>query len=171
MASSTNLSERGLIAVTWTGAGLGILFTGCRLAIRLTRLKRLLADDYAILAALFFLISNAILQTLQAPHLYYMVQTPQGGDIAHHAVMYVHYEFVIIALFWTVLWSVKAAFLAIFWKTTDQLPVYRRWWWAIAVFCTLAYIGCWLASALNCHPPSAYFKLGMYGEVHILCAC
>ncbi|KAL4746602.1 hypothetical protein BDW72DRAFT_210324 [Aspergillus terricola var. indicus] len=158
--ASTNLSERGLIAVTWIGTGLGILFTSCRLAIRLTRLKRLLADDYSILAALFFLISNAILQTLQAPHLYYIVQTPQGSDIAHHSVMYVHYEFVIIALFWTILWSVKAAFLAIFWKTTDQLPFYRRWWWAIVVFCILAYVGCWLASALNCHPPSAYFKFG-----------
>ncbi|KAL5046478.1 hypothetical protein BDW71DRAFT_207272 [Aspergillus fruticulosus] len=159
-SSSTGLSERGLIAVTWIGAGLGILFTGFRLAIRLTRLKRLLADDYFILAALFFLMSNAILQTLQAPHLYYMVQTPQDGDIAHHSVMYVHYEFVIIGLFWTVLWSVKAAFLAVFWTTTDYLPLYRRWWWAIVVFSFLAYVGCWLASALNCHPPSAYFKFG-----------
>ncbi|KAL4971700.1 hypothetical protein BDW66DRAFT_155416 [Aspergillus desertorum] len=160
MASTTNLSEGGLVAVTWIGAGLGLLFTGFRLAIRLTRLKRLLADDYSILAALFFLISNAILQTLQAPHLYYMVQTPQDGDIVHHSVMYVHYEFVIIGLFWTILWSVKASFLMVFWTTTDHLPLYRRWWWAIVVFSFLAYVGCWLASALNCHPPSAYFKFG-----------
>ncbi|KAL3473280.1 hypothetical protein BJX99DRAFT_233952 [Aspergillus californicus] len=160
MSASTQLSERGLLAVTWTGAALGILFTGFRLAIRLIRLKRLLLDDYFVLLAVFFLVSNAILQTLQAPHLYHMVLTPQDGDIAHHSVIYVHYMFVIIALFWSVLWCVKAAFLAVFWTLTDHLPHYRRWWWGITVFSFLAYVGCWLASALNCHPPSDYFKFG-----------
>ncbi|KAL2812934.1 hypothetical protein BJX63DRAFT_432225 [Aspergillus granulosus] len=155
---ATQLSERGLIAVTWTGAGLGIVFTGLRLAIRITRMKRLLADDYFILLALFFLIANAILQTLQAPHLYYIILTPLSGDLVHHATMYVHYMFVIIGLFWSVLWSVKAAFLALFWGMTDNVPHYRRWWWAIAAFCFLSYAGCWIASAFTCHPPSDYFK-------------
>ncbi|KAL4916777.1 hypothetical protein BDW62DRAFT_218598 [Aspergillus aurantiobrunneus] len=157
---ATGLSERGLIAVTWTGAGLGILFTGLRLAIRLSRMKRLLADDYFILLALFFLVVNAVLQTLQAPHLYHAILTPLAGDLVHHAVMYVHYMFVIIGLFWSVLWSVKAAFLALFWTTTHNLPHHRRWWWAIVAFCVVSYVGCWLASAFTCHPPSDYFKFG-----------
>ncbi|KAL4866988.1 hypothetical protein BDV12DRAFT_198718 [Aspergillus spectabilis] len=155
---ATHLSETGLIAITWTGAGLGILFTSFRLAIRFTRLKRLLADDYLILLALFFLIANAILQTLQAPHLYYIALTPLSGDIVHHAVMYVHYMFVIIGLFWSVLWSVKAAFLALFWEITNNLPHYRRLWWGIVVFCFASYAGCWFASAFTCHPPSDYFR-------------
>ncbi|KAL2860986.1 uncharacterized protein BJX67DRAFT_375674 [Aspergillus lucknowensis] len=155
---ATHLSEGGLIAVTWTGAGLGVLFTGCRLAIRITRMKRLLADDYFILLALFFLVANAILQTLQAPHLYYIILTPMTGDIVYHSQMYVHFMFVIIGLFWSVLWSVKAAFLALFWGMTDHLPHYRRWWWGIVVVCVGSYAGCWLTSAFTCHPPSDYFK-------------
>ncbi|KAI9375900.1 hypothetical protein BJX61DRAFT_539355 [Aspergillus egyptiacus] len=155
---AVHLSQSALVAVTWIGAGLGVLFTGLRLAIRLTRLKRLLADDYFILLALFFLIANAILQTLQAPHLYYLVLRPLSGDLARHALMYVHYMFVIIGLFWSILWSVKAAFLALFWKMTRNLPGYRRWWWAVVAFSFCSYTGCWLASAFTCHPPSDYFR-------------
>ncbi|KAL3470343.1 hypothetical protein BJX99DRAFT_251312 [Aspergillus californicus] len=157
---ATHLSERGLVAVTWTGAGLGLLFTGLRLAIRLTRMKRLLPDDYFIMLSLFFLIANAVLQTLQAPHLYYIAFTPTAADIIYHGLVYVHYEFVIIGLFWSVLWSVKAAFLALFWKMTHNLPHYRRRWWAIVTFTFAVYVGCWVASAFTCHPPSNYFKFG-----------
>ncbi|KAL4880357.1 hypothetical protein BJY04DRAFT_80460 [Aspergillus karnatakaensis] len=155
---ATHLSESGLITVTWIGAGLGIVFTGCRLAIRLTRMKRLLADDYFVLLALLFLLFNAILQTLQTPHLYYIALTPLSGDIIYHALMYVHYEFVIIGLLVSVLWSVKGAFLALFWTMTHNLPHYRRWWWGMVVLCLDSYAGCWISSAFTCHPPSDYFK-------------
>lgn len=165
---ATHLSERGLIAVTWTGAGVAAVFTGLRLGIRLTRLKHLLADDYCILLALFFLVTNAVLQTLQAPHLYYIALTPLTGDIVHHVNLYTRYEFAVIGLFWSVLWSVKAAFLALFWTMTDNLPHYRRWWWAIVAFSFGSYAGCWLTSAFTCHPPSDYFKFGMLSDSAML---
>ncbi|KAL4933184.1 uncharacterized protein BDV17DRAFT_286864 [Aspergillus undulatus] len=155
---ATRLSEDGLIAVAWAGAGLAVLFTGARLAIRLARLKRPLADDYFIILALFFLVFNAVLQTLQAPHLYYVALIPTGDDIAHHAVMYLRFMFAIIGLFWTVLWSVKASLLALFWVMTDSLPHYRRWWWALVAFCIASYAGCWFASGFTCHPPSSFFQ-------------
>lgn len=156
----TELSVNGLIAVTWAGAGLGILFTSARIAIRMVYVKRLLADDYFMLLALAFLITNAILQTLQAPHLYYMVLNMTGPDIVHHGLHYTYYEFAIIGVFWSVLWSVKASFLALFWMISNGLPRYRRVWWATVVFAAVAYIGCWVASVYTCHPPSNYFKFG-----------
>ncbi|OQD91498.1 hypothetical protein PENSOL_c052G06015 [Penicillium solitum] len=164
----TELSVNGLIAVTWAGAGLGILFTSARIAIRMVYVKRLLADDYFMLLALAFLITNAILQTLQAPHLYYMVLNMTGPDIVHHGLHYTYYEFAIIGVFWSVLWSVKASFLALFWMISNGLPRYRRVWWATVVFAAVAYIGCWIASVYTCHPPSNYFKFVMSLPLRII---
>ncbi|KAL4757797.1 uncharacterized protein BDW70DRAFT_163188 [Aspergillus foveolatus] len=155
---ATRLSEGNLIVVTWVGAGLGALFTLLRVAIRLTRMRRLLPDDYFILLAFSFLVTNAVLQTIQIPHLYYIILNPTGSDIAPHALKYVHYMFAIIGLFWSVLWSVKAAFLALFWTMTNNLTHYRRWWFGIVIFTFASYAGCWFASAFTCHPPSTYFK-------------
>ncbi|KAL4777208.1 hypothetical protein BDW60DRAFT_202120 [Aspergillus nidulans var. acristatus] len=155
---ATRLSEENLIVITWVGAGLGALFTVLRVAIRLTRMRRLLPDDYFILLAFSFLTTNAVLQTIQIPHLYYIILNPTGSDIAPHALKYVHYMFAIIGLFWSVLWSVKAAFLALFWAMTNNLPHYRRWWLGIVIFTFGSYAGCWFASAFTCHPPSTYFK-------------
>ncbi|KAF4235725.1 hypothetical protein CNMCM8980_003219 [Aspergillus fumigatiaffinis] len=104
---ATHLSVNGLIGVTWAGAGLGIIFAAIRFGIRIKRMKRLLVDDYFVLLALVFLVTNAILQTLQAPHLYYMLLNVTGPDIVYHALKYTHYEFVIIGIFWSVLWSIK----------------------------------------------------------------
>jgi hypothetical protein len=158
---ATTLSVNGLIAVTWTGAALGILFTGIRIVIRLTQMKRLLTDDYFVLLGLVFLIANAVLQTLQAPHLYYMALDVTGPDIIYHGTLYTYYEFAIIGVFWSVLWAIKGSFLALFWIISDGLPQYRRAWWATTIFAILAYIGCWLASVFTCHPASNYFKFGM----------
>jgi hypothetical protein len=75
--------------------------------------------------------------------------------------IYVRYEFPIIGLMWTVLWCVKASLLALFWRLFDGLPQYRRMWWVVVVFVALSYVGCWIASAWTCHPPSTYFDFGM----------
>ncbi|KAJ5780820.1 hypothetical protein N7457_005980 [Penicillium paradoxum] len=96
---ATQLSSTGLIAVTWVGASLGILFTVARIAIRIKYMRCLLADDYFMLLALAFLIANAILQTLQTPHLYYMILQSTGPDFVDHVVRYTRFEFVIIVMF------------------------------------------------------------------------
>ena len=54
--------------------------------------------------------------------------------------------FTIIGLFWTIVWSVKASFLALYYRLFDGLPHYLRIWWFVAVFTALAYVGCWIAS-------------------------
>jgi hypothetical protein len=158
-----HLSASGLIGIAWGGASLAILFTTARIAIRLKYMKRLLADDYCMLFALTLLIVNAVLQTLQTHHLYYFVLNPTGPDVAYHLQYYIYYEFVVIGIFWSILWSVKASFLALFWMISDGLPTYRRAWWAIVVFACLAYIGCWVGSICTCHPPSSYFNVGACG--------
>ena len=102
--TARNLTSAGLIAVAWSGFGLAALLVVVRVYARISELRRLHADDYWILLALFFLLANAILQTLQTPSTYYLAwleagrqepvsQTLEVGNI------YVRYEFVCVRRF------------------------------------------------------------------------
>lgn len=159
------LPEGGLIAVAWVGVALAGCFVVARTTIRFYTLSRLQIDDYWVYFAWAILCINALLTTLQAPHLYYVARAiaglvPPDEKLLYHGNKYVRYEFPSIGLFWTVLWSVKASFLTLFWKLFEGLRGYKRWWWGVLVFTALTYVGCWIASGLNCHPPNLYFKFG-----------
>lgn len=159
------LSEGGLIAIAWAGVALAGCFVVARTMIRLFTLSRLQVDDYWIYFAFITLVVNAILTTLQAPHSYYLAHgvaglVPADEKFLYHGNKYVRYEFASIGLFWTTLWVVKASFLTLYWKLFEGLREYRRWWWGVVVFTASTYMGCWIASALNCHPPSLYFDFG-----------
>ena len=160
-----DLPEGGLIAIAWVGVALAGCFVVARTIIRIYTLSRLQVDDYWIYFAWTVLFVNALLTTLQAPHTYYIARgtaglVPMDEKLIYHGNKYVRYEFTSIALFWTILWGVKASFLSLFWKLFGGLRGYRRWWWAVVVFTFLTYVGCWIASALNCHPANLYFKFG-----------
>lgn len=163
--AARGLSADGLIAVAWAGVALAFVFVALRYYARLSESRRLFVDDYWMLAALLCLVTNAILQTLQAHSLYYLVKAsagivPAGAALLAEGNKYVRYEFAIIGLFWTVTWCVKATFLSLYWRLFDGLPMYRKLWAGVVVFTVLAYVGCWIASAWTCHPPSTYFHFG-----------
>ena len=160
------LPEYGLIAITWAGVALATIFLIGRTIIRLTRAGSLRVDDYLIYTAFVVLVINAGLQTKQTPDAYYIAKAevglvPVDERLIVAGTRYLKYEFTIIGLFWTVLWLVKASFLAFFYHLFDGLPTYRRIWWGVVVFAFLAYSGCWIASINNCHPASNYFIFGM----------
>ncbi|OBT54457.1 hypothetical protein VE04_05068 [Pseudogymnoascus sp. 24MN13] len=142
------------------------LLRGGRPAIRVTRIEKLHVDDYLIYAAFLVLVANAVLQTLQTPHCYNLARLVNGlSTLTEEETMasgntYMRYEFTIIGLFWTVLWLVKASFLAFFYKLFDGLQGYRRLWWAVVVFAFLSYVGCWIVSINVCHPAKNYFIFG-----------
>ena len=159
------LSEGGLIAIAWVGVAIAGCFVVARTTIRLYTLSRIQIDDYWIYFSFLILFINALLTTLQAPHSYYVVRgtsglVPADERLMYHGNKYVRYEFASIGLFWTILWGVKASFLTLYWKLFEGLRTYKRWWMAVVVFTALTYVGCWLASALNCHPPNLYFQFG-----------
>lgn len=163
--TAKGLSQNGLIAVQWVGAATAGCFLSLRCYARWREAGRLFWDDYWMLAAYVILIANAVLQTLQAPSLYYMVYllnglVPVDEKTPILGLEYAKYEFVIIGLFWTVLWCVKGSFLALYYRLLEGQRVYRRIWYGCVVFIILAYIGCWIASIWTCHPPSTYFEFG-----------
>jgi hypothetical protein len=164
--AARNLTRGALIAVTWAGFALACGFVLLRCHVRISESRRLYSDDYWLLAALFFLGLNAILQTLQTPSLYYLIyassgEAPAGQALIDQGNVYVRYQFVIILLFFTIIWSVKYSFLALYYRLFKGQSTYRRIWWFVANFAALAYIGCWIASIWTCHPPSTYFDFGM----------
>ena len=83
-----------------------------RTLIRITKPERLGYDDYWIYLAYLLLCVNALLQTIQTPHVYHLVRVraglePAGEDFIKNGTAYLRYEFTIIGLFWSVLWSVS----------------------------------------------------------------
>ena len=185
--AAQGLPPGGLIAVAWVGFAVAAMLVGLRLYARIVETRKLHSDDFWMLAALTFLLSNAILQTLQTDSLYYLVyvgagRVPAGQPLLNNGNTYVRYEFAVIGIFWTVCWCVKASFLALYYRLFDGLPMYRKVWWCVAIFTALAYAGCWIASAWvrhnlpeatgirandlsqTCHPPSLYFTFGECNE-------
>lgn len=86
-----------------------------RTSIRITTAERLGHDDYWIYLAYLLLCINALLQTFQTPYIYHLVRVraglePAGQDFLKDGNAYLRYEFAIIGLFWSVLWSVSAHF-------------------------------------------------------------
>lgn len=164
--AARGLTPEGLTTVTWCGFALACSFVTLRLYVRSTESHRLYSDDYLLLAALFFLLAQAILQTLQNASLYYLIyasggEVPAGKALIDQGNIYVRYQFVIIVLFWTITWSVKYSFLALYYRLFNGLAIYRKIWWAVVIFAAMAYVGCWVASVWTCHPPSTYFDFGM----------
>ena len=153
------------IAIVWLSVVLAGAFVILRTLIRITRIERLGFEDHWLYFAYITLIINAVLQTLQTPHLYYSARAnagleQPGAALLWHGDQYVKYEFCIIGLFWTVLWSVKASWLALYWRLFKRLQDYQRWWKGVTVFACATYAGCWILNLIICHPASPHFSFG-----------
>lgn len=171
-----HLSPTGFNAIIWTSVGVTACFVAGRFWVRLSKTGRLAMDDWLMLSAWLFLLLNGILQTCQMPDIVNLIVNSRRSayygkikvdmtiagkyEMFTRGNRFLKYEFTIIGFFWTVLWLVKASFLAFFYTLFEGLPKYRKAWWAVVVFSFLAYVGCWVASINNCHPPKNYFTLG-----------
>jgi len=158
-----SLPPSALLAVVWTGFSVASLLVILRTAIRLKYMPRLTIEDYWIFLALATLLTSCILQTIQQPSLYFILATidgtiPISDNLISSVEYYLRFEFPLNLLFWTVLWCVKASFLALYFKLFRELPIYRRVWYGLATFTFLAYVGCWITLATSCHPISNFFK-------------
>ena len=158
-----SLPPRALLAVVWTSFSMAFLLVILRTAIRFKVIARLSMEDYWIFIALATLLTSCILQTIQLPSLYYMLDIiagviPVSAELISAVENYLRFEFPIMGLFWTAIWCVKASFLALYFKLFRELPIYRRAWYALAAFTFCAYVGCWITLSTSCHPISNFFK-------------
>ncbi|KAK4184946.1 hypothetical protein QBC35DRAFT_33679 [Podospora australis] len=151
------LPHRSLLALIWTCFSTAFFLVFLRTFVRVRSGNRLTPDDYLMFLALTCLLSLCVLETIQLPSVYYITAVLAGAvpiseDIIARTEDYLRYQFPIVILFWSVLWSVKAAFLGLYWKIFRDLPVYRKVWYALAVFTFLAYGGCVVTLSLSCGP-------------------
>lgn len=163
------IRQNSLLALVWTCFGVACLFVTLRTAVRFRVTDRLSAEDFWMLFALATLLTLCILETIQLPSLYYMTAVLSGTipvslDLIAYTEDYLRYQFPITVLFWTVLWSVKAGFLALYFKLFRELPIYRHVWYALAAFTFLAYAGCWISLTVSCGTLSNFFKFNQCGS-------
>ncbi|KAL2134876.1 hypothetical protein VTI74DRAFT_10602 [Chaetomium olivicolor] len=163
--AARSVSENGLLAVVWVCFSVATIFVALRLSVRFRQNRSFLCDDYWIIFAWLTLLTMAILQMEQMQALWYLTYLQAGRVVpdqttAGKTEQLTRWQFPIIKLFWTVLWSVKASFLTVIFRLVKPFPILRRLWYCVFAFVVLGYIGCWLASALTCSPPGDYFKTG-----------
>lgn len=161
--AARSVNRQGLIIIVWICFTIATLFVSLRLFVRWHQNRRFLADDYWITWAWLCTLTMAILQTEQMDPLWYMTYL-QAGRIAYdpkelefQRSQITRWQFPIIKLFWIILWSVKASFLALFYRLVQPFPVIRRCWYGVSVFAASALIVCIICSVLTCSPPSNYF--------------
>lgn len=162
------IGQSSMLALVWTCFGGASLFVGLRTAIRIKVLRRLNAEDCWMFAALAALCALCVLETLQMPALYTMTAMLTGKislspDLIPQTETYLRYQFPITVIYWTVLWCVKAGFLALYFKLFKELRPYRLTWYALATFTLLAYAGCWISLATSCGTMSNFFKFNGCG--------
>ncbi|OLN95492.1 hypothetical protein CCHL11_05179 [Colletotrichum chlorophyti] len=171
--AARSVDQHSLTAIIWICFSVATLFVSLRLAVRWRQNRSFLADDYWIIWAWMCLLTMASIQTKQLDALFYTTylsagRIPVSAETVHMTEELTRWQFPIIKLFWTVLWSVKASFMAVFFRLVKPFTVRRRLWYFVAGFALVAYIGCWLASTLTCSPPSDYFKAGKCNKPHEL---
>jgi hypothetical protein len=163
--TSGSLTRQSLLALIWTSFGIAFLFVVLRTAIRFRIASKLATEDYWIFLALATLLTNSVLQTIQLPSLYYMsaiitgeIEPSATSELIDVGDEYLRYEFVIIGLFWTVLWCVKASFLAVYFKLFRDVSRYRIAWYILAGFTFCGYVGCWITAINSCRPIGSFFQ-------------
>ncbi|KAK4115510.1 hypothetical protein N656DRAFT_842370 [Canariomyces notabilis] len=164
LGSAATIGQAGLLAIVWIFFSAATFFVALRLTVRFRQNASFLSDDYCTAFAWLCLLAMSILQTVQMPSLWYTAYLMAGRIAPDPDTLF--NAFPIIKLFWTALWSVKASFMAVFFRLVWPFPVHRRLWYCVAVFAAIAYIGCWLSSILSCNTPADYFRPGKCNSPH-----
>lgn len=141
------ISSDGFIALTWAGFGVATTFVICRAWIRLRILDRFGWPDLWISLSFCTLLASAIVQTCATPLLYARVRheadpTVAPPDESRERHDFAAYFMVLTFLFLSTLWTVKAAFLALFNPLFEGMQITRRCWMGVTIFTGLLYISC-----------------------------
>jgi hypothetical protein len=116
-----------------------------------------------MLFAYLAFITQTVLQTVQLDALWYITFpdygriSPTDPDRYRYSREMARWYFAVTALFWTVLWSVKASLLVTFYKLVRPITRLRRSLYVVAVLTLLSYVGCWVVyTCLRASPEETY---------------
>ncbi|KAL8644792.1 MAG: hypothetical protein Q9210_007070 [Variospora velana] len=165
VSSAGHLTRSSLETVIWLVVSIAIFFTLFRFTVRLYALRKLLADDIAVAAALGLLLSLAIMYKYAIPPMFEVVAVAEGREafttaLLGRAAVYLKLQFAIIVLFWSTIWTVKVSFLTFYRSLFARLPEHMRGWWLAVGFAVVTYLLCWGFQLGSCVPIPNYFILG-----------
>lgn len=158
--SAKILGLDGLTALIWTCFAAATCMVTTRLVVRWYQNRRFLFDDYWVFIAWLSLLTLCTLQTIQLPVLWKGANWLAGTLIPQSAEELIStqeelalWQLPIVNVFLTVLWSIKASFLALFYCLVKPNNVLRRCWYVIAVFVALSYVGLFVSTPFPCKDP------------------
>ncbi|KXJ97313.1 hypothetical protein Micbo1qcDRAFT_171014 [Microdochium bolleyi] len=149
------ISRAELIATIWILQAFAILLVAARLCIRRRFSGRFYVDDYLAVAALTLLLVNSILQTIMSKPMFEMLYVASGSalptaDFAEITSFYITAQRVSTGTFMLCLWTVKACFLAFFYRLVSRLTWAKRAWIGICVFTGLSLIVSIILTSVVC---------------------
>ncbi|ETN43879.1 uncharacterized protein HMPREF1541_11010 [Cyphellophora europaea CBS 101466] len=167
MSSSQNYVTSGLLLRTAYAmiATTTLVFVG-RAATRIWRPKRIMAEDYILLLAYLFFLSTTILYIVVTPTMYRVSDVVAGkippyAELADDSLFMIKIFFANSMMFWFTLWSVKFAFLALYYRLMTGIKRYMQLWWGVLAFSVLTLIGCIVSNFTSCHSMHAWFTPGL----------
>lgn len=127
------MSSQGL---GWGGVVITALVFAFRIYVRLRSFRRLFADDVLVFIAWSMLTSNALIWQLNKDALYDNIAVSSGQlfppkSFARDSERYLRGSTVIIAFFYSGLWSVKLSFLIFFKRLGQKVRGQKILWWIV----------------------------------------
>ncbi|KAI9756985.1 MAG: hypothetical protein M4579_003643 [Chaenotheca gracillima] len=165
-----DIPKVGMLAIIWIGAAVSTILSAARFWIRHTKLGRFFWDDAVHLFALLTLLTSAIIYCWMVEDVYNVAMVVKGLGLldAHFFAVvmprYFKYQFAIILLFWTTIWSVKISFLLFYRRFFDGLRKHLIAWWIVLIFTVGAFIGSCITFLTACGPTAQYFMIVQCGS-------
>ena len=104
-------------------------------------MKRVFIEDGLLLASTIILITVTGICYASLPGLYDSIDLILIGaastvltEVIEHVTAEAKESLAMSVLWWLILFPIKLAYLAFFYKLTTQLKNLRIWWWCVAVF-------------------------------------
>lgn len=135
-ATTPECALMGIQGLIWGGLALAICCCGLRCLARVRAFKKLLLDDYFVLLALLFVLTNAIIWQNEAPNMYYIMGVTAGvvlpdENAANVAQSWFKSMLAVLILFYSALWSIKVSFLLFFRRLGKNVQGQKRIWWPV----------------------------------------
>ncbi|MCJ1467454.1 hypothetical protein MMC07_006079 [Pseudocyphellaria aurata] len=127
--------------VLWGGLAIAIICCGLRFLARIRIFKKLLIDDYFVVFALIFAITNAIIWQIFIRKMYHTINMLTGLETLDVPFIESYFRFTVAVyfLFYSSLWSIKISFLLFFRRLGTHVTNHKLLWWPVFALTVAAY--------------------------------
>jgi hypothetical protein len=160
-----------LQALIWTELVACLLIVALRTFVQYRASRRLFNNDYLIFIALACHLAAIITCELAIPDMWTIEElkmlrttgaTP-SNEMLNGAERYLSYQFALVILLWTTLWTVKFSLLTFFWRLFDSVRTRARTFWWIMIFITAStFVTTIFLQLFACGSPQNFLILGQY---------